>query len=60
MITADSKDVWSGSARKFIAKVRENEANTNVYYKEFSFKDLQQEKSFFQTAFFTELAFNQK
>jgi len=60
LITAESKNQWSGNSRKFVAKVRENEANNSVYYKEYSFKDFEKERLFFQTAFFTELAFNQK
>lgn len=60
LITSDIRNERSGSSRKFIAKIRENEANKDVYYKEFSYKDLEKEKFFFQSAFLTEQAFNKK
>ena len=41
-----------------MVKIRENENNTEVVYKEFNSKDF--EKDFNQGAFFTEIAFNKK
>lgn len=58
LITSDSNNGNSGNARKFIAKIRENPNNEDVFYKEYSFKEFNKEKFFFRTAFFTEMAFN--
>ena len=60
LITADIRSDFAGNSRKFMAIIRENENNTEVFYKEFNGKDFQKEKFFNHAAFFTEIAFNKK
>lgn len=60
LITADTENEYAGNCRKFAAKIRENEENSEVYYKEYSSKEFEKEKFFFRSAFFTEMAFNER
>ncbi len=60
MVTCDFEDSMASHSRKFIAKCRENKNNKEVYFREFGFGTMTNEKFFKQAAFLIDISYKSK
>lgn len=57
MVTCDVENSMAYQSRKFIAKCRENKTNKDIYFREFGYGNILNEKFFKQAAFIIDIAY---